>query len=199
LVSRHFIEILKGDQIVSHLIQFGTPNNGSPLPHAHAYLTMGLTYAINGLVATFPMAMPLLAINWFNKGTKVALTNMQSGSKYLARLNEYRPRTTPYSMVNGNTRFILPDPTDDEAWEAEVRFLERIFRRFNRNSLMDLAFFRAPNDIAVSVESQQTIPGEGKFDRVEVACDHMSYFVSPAGVKGLEVLLPRIFEETKSD
>jgi hypothetical protein len=53
------------------------------------------------------------------------------------------------------------------------------------------AFLFTPNDIAVSVTSIESVndvwnPSPKK---IEVACDHLSYFSSEAGVKELRTLL----------
>ena len=59
---------------------------------------------------------------------------------------------------------------------------------------MDTLLFRVPNDIAVSLDSQQKIPGPTPA-HVVVAADHLSYFTDPAAIAGFETLLPTILGE----
>lgn len=54
-------------------------------------------------------------------------------------------------------------------------------------TLADPFFLESSNDVAVSVASMASLP-QGRGHKLEprvVACDHMSYFTSSAGLTGL--------------
>ncbi len=191
LVSRCYIEQLGGNEVVDHLVQFGTPNQGSPLPGAYGLMALGLSRLANGAIALWPLSTPLVkGFQWFLNSTQEGLGDMKPGSPFLLELNKERERTIPYSMVNGNIRLI------GNAAEADKQagFFKRVLRRFNRNDIVDTLLFRVPNDIAVSLDSQQKIPGPLPA-HVVVAADHLSYFTDPAAIAGFETLLPTILGE----
>jgi hypothetical protein len=52
-------------------------------------------------------------------------------------------------------------------------------------------FFDEPNDLAVSRKSMASLPGaRGAGAFADAACDHLSYFRDPAGVRALLASLP---------
>jgi len=65
-----------------------------------------------------------------------------------------------------------------------------LFEKLNLQTVIhataSLAFFGSPNDIAADVASITGVPGFEKLDAPRVvACDHMTYFVTEAGLKAL--------------
>lgn len=189
LVSRYFIEVLRGHEVVSHLIQFGTPNGGSPYGSVAQWITPLLTYGLGAGAAYSPWLSPLLGLRWLTPKLLVTLQQMKTGSDFLKSLKARGDRrTVRYCIINGNIR-LIPD-----TGEAEAAFLARIFSRFNWRNAVDLAFFRSPTDIAVSVNSQRDIPLLTNV-AAPIGCDHLSYFTHPASIAGLEGYLPILFPE----
>ncbi|GEM_PF-6713837 len=55
------------------------------------------------------------------------------------------------------------------------------------DKVVDLPFLGEPNDIAVTVQSMKSIPDGWSVSPFiqEVACDHLTYFEHPEGLKAL--------------
>jgi len=191
LVCRSFIEMLHGRQVVSHLIQFGTPNGGSPYGNAAQWMTPLLSRALEGGAASAaaPLLPAILGLRWFVNTALATLKEMRIGSEFLKRLAKDGDRgDVRYTMINGDIR-LLPDVD-----EQTMGFFRRIVARLDYQEVLDATFFQAPTDIAVSVKSQREVPG---LDVPEdpVPSDHMSYFVTPAAIERLEGYLGDIFPE----
>jgi hypothetical protein len=185
LVSRWMIEKEDGNQMVSRLFQFGTPNQGSPLSSVYEMTTVLLTYAVNGAAFLQPYLATLrIAGKWLDK-LFVTLEQMSPSGKFLKEeLNDSTDPGVPYSIIAGNTRLI---PV--AAPEKQASLLKKVLSRFKQRGhydALDLLLFKSPNDIAVTVESIKAIPG-GESRQYppqtwEAACDHMAYFAAPAGL-----------------
>lgn len=201
LVSRWMIEHLDGGAgMVKHLFMFGTPNGGSPLPKIQDLAFTGLTLGLNGLtIATgWPLNLLGTLLNWWEKADKM-LDEMAAGSTILNGLRDSRDPKCPYTIVAGNTALI-------EAAKVktgnEPSRLERLIQRMNKYRLMDLAFLKQPNDIAVAVTSIQTVsadrnPSPNKLP--PAVCDHMSYFIIEGGLATLIAAVRDVLkEEAKS-
>jgi len=187
LVSRYYIEQLHGDKLVNNLIQFGTPNNGSPLPSYYSWAVLGITRLINGASVAKPFFAPFFqGAKWFLESTQEGLDDMKNGSTFLKDLNDPKvEKSISYHLINGNIRLI-------EKAEEEVAFFKRIMRRFNLHNILDTVFGE-PSDIAVSTKSQRHIPGV-EVDPVMVASDHLSYFTDPSSIEGFEGLMPKLLD-----
>ncbi|MBC6993542.1 caspase family protein [Neolewinella lacunae] len=187
LVSRYFIEILTGKQVVQRLFQFGTPNGGSPYGNAAQWLTPLLSRALEGGAAYQPWLAPLLGLRWFINEALDTLQEMKIGSEFLKVLNEQGDRgEVPYHLVNGDIRLI------PETRPEDLSFYQRILAKLDWKDAADSIFFQAPTDVAVAVTSQQAIPGLTKLP-TPVGSDHMSYFVNAAAIERLEAYLPEVF------
>ncbi len=196
LVSRWFIEKEGGGEMVQHLTMLGTPNAGSPWPVVQAGIFKALSFAINGLST---VAWPLQLVNGALtalEAVDVALDEMTPGSALLQQLAASEP-PIPYSLVAGNTSLV---PFDEKA-----ALRSRLEQKLGK--LTELPFFKEDNDIAVSVSSIRHVPaaqvagGEGARSHVpqvrEVACNHMAYFIDPAGLAGLSWAVNRAFAVTQ--
>ena len=184
LVSRWFIEKEGGGEIVQHLTMLGTPNAGSPWPVVQAGVFKALSFAINGLTT---VVWPLQLVNGALaalEAVDVALDEMTPGSELLKQLAESEP-PIPYSIVAGNTSLV---PFDEKA-----ALRSRLERRLSK--LTEIPFLKEDNDIAVSVSSiRQVPPSKAHAPQVrEVACNHMVYFLDPAGLAGLSWAVNRAF------
>jgi len=187
LVSRCFIEILRGKEVVSHLLQFGTPNGGSPYGNVAQWVTPLLARALAGGAAYAPYLAPLLGLRWFINNALETLKEMKIGSEFTKMLKEKGERgDVPYSLINGDIR-LLPDVS-----AADVSFFKRIVAKLDWQDLADSTLFQQPTDVAVSVASQQDIPGITGLHEA-IGSDHMSYFMTKAAIEVFEGYLPRLF------
>ena len=187
LVSRCFIEMLEGKQVVSHLLQFGTPNGGSPYGNAAQWVTPLLSTALARGAAYSPYLAPLLGLRWFVNTALATLKEMKIGSEFLTSLKtEGRRGDVPYTLINGDIR-LIPDVT-----EKDMTFLKKIMARLDWKDGIDALFFQSPTDVAVSVKSQQDIPDITGLKEA-IGSDHMSYFMNEASIALYETYLGRLF------
>ncbi len=190
LVSRCFIEMLNGKGVVSHLLQFGTPNGGSPYGNVAQWVTPMLSRALASGAAYHPYLAPLLGLRWFINNALDTLKQMKTGSEFLKMLKEEGDRgAVPYSIVNGDIR-LIPDVTPEE-----MNFYQRIVAKLDWRDALDVVFFQSPTDIAVSVKSQQDIPDLTNLPDA-IGCDHLSYFINEPAIGVLETYLPDLFGST---
>ena len=177
LVSRWFVEQEGGNQMVQHLIMLGTPNAGSPWPQVQAGITAAVSYALNGLSL---VAAPLLILHGLLQRIEVidiSLDQMQPGSDFLAEIARAKDPGIPYTVVVGNTTLI---PKDETA-SLKQKIANKLWKT------VELPFLGKPNDIAVLVDSITAIP-EGRSPAptaLPTACNHLEYFVHPAGLDSL--------------
>ncbi|TXF91627.1 hypothetical protein FUA23_00130 [Neolewinella aurantiaca] len=187
LVSRCFIEMLSGRDVVTHLLQFGTPNGGSPYGNVAQWVTPLLSRALASGAAYQPYLAPLLGLRWFINNALETLKQMKTGSDFLKMLKEEGVRgNVPYSVINGDIR-LMPDVTTED-----LNFYQRIIAKLDWRDALDAVFFMAPTDIAVSVKSQQDIPGLQNLPDA-IGSDHLSYFINESSVEVLEGYLPALF------
>lgn len=196
LVSRQFVEAtgkgLDGKTFVDHLVMLGTPNGGSPWSTAEDWVTSTSAMALNNLL---PVAWPARLLGAVLGGLERidnSLDQMKPGSPFLKAL-----RTTPapgvkYTVIAGNTSII---PSALEGLDQDASLLNRLWKSLSLkrafHGAASLALFREPNDVAVSVKSILDVPDDRlpAASRATVACDHMSYFVDPAGLTALRAAL----------
>lgn len=194
LVCRWFIEREGGDSVVQHLVMLGTPNAGSPWPTIQDWATAAIGLGLNGLTTTVWPAKVLGALITAAETIEVALDEMKPGSKLLGSLAAGSDPGIPYTVLAGNTS-VIPAATKPEAAQVRSR-IERLFGCLRLRPWLyktaSVAFFGQPNDVAVSVESISNLPTTRRqVIRREVACDHMSYFTTEAGLHALADALPR--------
>lgn len=194
LVSRYFIENEGGNQVVSRLIQVGTPNAGSAWTSVYELAMTLLTRTIQGASFLQPYLIPLSFLGKLMDELTITLKQMEIGGEFLNGLNDGTDPGIPYSIVIGNTKLISAAFS-----EQQKTLLQRMLQRFNSRNLytaLDAAVFKAANDIAVSSESIAAIKGKENRQFVPkeyiTACDHISYFVDP---KGLADLSKAVFEQ----
>lgn len=194
LVSRWFIEKLDGNQVVNHLYQLGTPNQGSPYGSLYEMATPLLANAVNGAAFVQPYVIPLRVVGKFLDKLFFTLKQMNSDSDFLKALNDGSDPGIPYTIIAGNTQLIPPAVAGPQA-----RLLQKVMARFKSRGhydALDLLLFKSPNDIAVSTEKISDIPGgaERQFPPVvlECACDHISYFGNPAGIESMAKLMLKV-------
>jgi pimeloyl-ACP methyl ester carboxylesterase len=189
LVARWFIERMKGNRVVRRLVMLGTPNAGSPWPTVCQWGTFLLTVGLNSLAPTAWTAKALSRLVPLLRPLTLDLGQMKPGSDFLRALADSPDPCVPYLLVAGDTS------KGDGFGDAEQKRLQRLLTLLTTRKILytlaDPFFLNSANDVAVSVESMASVPhGRGhELETMVVACDHMSYFTSSAGLKALEQLL----------
>ena len=196
LVSRWFIEREGGNAIANHLIMLGTPNGGSPWSTIEDWAVTLLGIGLNGL-STVTWSVPILGALMKVVGVAataleavdVSLDQMKPESKFLNNLASSPDPGIPYSIVAGNTSIIPAALASQENQPSLIKRLrEKLF-----DQVIDLAFLRQPNDIAVNVNSDRIYPPQIQ----EVGCDHMVYFYHPQGIRGLSLAIIQAWKTKK--
>jgi len=189
LVSRWFIEHEGGDKIVHSLVMLGTPNNGSPWPKLEQLALTLLAIGLNSLsVIPWPANILPQLVRAIEK-LNVTMEEMIEGSSVLEELSQSDDPHITYTIIAGNTSLstaasqLIPG-------KEKSRFVLLMQRLFSQNllpRLAGLAFFDKPNDIAVAVESIEFVPSDRspQPQLQEVACDHLTYFTTEAGLRTL--------------
>ena len=193
LVSRWFIEQEGGNQVVRRLVMLGTPNGGSPWPQVFDWATVALGLALNHLTAiAWPASVVGGLAAWIENPT-VALNEMLPTSKVLEALKQSPDPGIPYVMLAGNTSIIPAAAESSNGGKASLlaRLLTRLTSPELFHKVANPFFLDQENDVAVSVASMENIPSGRKqpFDVRPVACDHLSYFRDPEGLKALATIL----------
>lgn len=181
LVSRWYIERLGGRELVSRLIMCGTPNAGSNWSTIEDFVTGAATLAINNLTQVSWEARIVGALVTGLERIDVTLDQMKPGSGFLTKLSALGDPGVPYTVLAGNTSL---------AGAADGTAVKRLMKKV-LHSTASVAFLWQPNDIAASVTSIGSV-GAGWVHAPDVrlvACDHVSYFSSPAGIDALTSLL----------
>ena len=184
VVSRWFIEREGGKEIIQHLVIVGSPSAGVPWASLQQYATVGLTLALNGLA---PVAWPAQALSAFLTAFEkvdVTLDQLQPGSQVFQDLASSPDPSVPYTLIAGNTS-IIP-----EAVKGDDSKMARLMKTLGYD-LFSLGFSGLPNDFVVGVSSVFAIPG-GRTPaptKVEIACDHITYFTNPISLEALKQVL----------
>ncbi|BAY20216.1 peptidase C14 caspase catalytic subunit p20 (plasmid) [Anabaenopsis circularis NIES-21] len=187
LVSRWFIEQEGGNQIVQHLVMLGTPNAGSPWPAvqdmAFALLGWGLNQ-IPEMVWPAKVVADLAAKSLkFVEANDNALDQMQPDSEFFQAIANNPDPKVPYTIIAGDRS--LPTLQSQDRLK---RLMAKLFTPAINKVVDGLVFGGEPNDIAVYLASIKSVSG----DRTpspkvlpNVACDHLTYFSTKAGLKAL--------------
>lgn len=189
LVSRWFIEYLGGNKVVQQLVMLGTPNGGSPWPSVEDWVVAAIGVGMNGLTTiVWPVQALGKLMTVFEEAATVSLAQMGNDSLFLQSLAASPDPAVRYSVIAGNTSIIAAalKPQDGQG-KSRIRSL---FEKLNLQKVLhattSLAFFGTPNDIAADVASINSVPDFQMLDASrEVACDHLSYFTTEAGLRAL--------------
>ena len=177
--------------MVRRLTMLGTPNGGSPWPSVEDWATTALAVGLNGLSMVLWPASVLAGLVQAIEAVDVTLDQMVPNSGFLKDLYASPDPKVPYVMVAGDTSMI-PGATGDVERRLKLRRLLAKLR--SDRTIYDVAdhfFGRSQNDVAVSLESMGYL-AEGRISPCEVrtvACDHLSYFHNPDGLKTLATIL----------
>jgi hypothetical protein len=184
VVARWFIEREGGNQIVRHLVIVGSPSAGTPWASVQEYASVGLSLALNGLAPAFWPAKALAVFLTAFEKVDVTLDQLKPGSDVFQALAASPDPHIPYTLIAGNAG-VIP-----EALDGGDSKLSRLLKSL-RYDLSFLGFFGKPNDTTIAVESVFAVPADRAPapHRVEIACDHVSFFSSPAGLDALKQAL----------
>ncbi|MBD2342269.1 caspase family protein [Calothrix sp. FACHB-156] len=187
LVSRWFIEHEGGNQIVQHLVMLGTPNAGSPWPAVQDMAFVLLGWGLNQIPE---MAWPAKVVAdlvtkslEFVEANDHALDQMQPDSEFFQAIANNPDPQVPYTIIAGDRS--LPTLQSPDRLR---RLMDKLFSPAVNKVVDGLVFGGEPNDIAVHLASIISVKG----DRTpqpkvipNVACDHLTYFTTEAGLKAL--------------
>ncbi|NEQ26955.1 MAG: peptidase C14 caspase catalytic subunit p20, partial [Microcoleus sp. SIO2G3] len=189
LVSRWFIEKEGGDRVVQHLVMLGTPNGGSPWPTVQDWVFMALSIGLNQLSSiVWPTNVVALLLGFLEANNR-SLEQMQPNSPCLKAMSENPDPYVSYTIIAGD-RSLVPAAIQAEALQSSPlqRLMQKLFDKAV-DKVVDLAFFKQPNDIAVSLASIKNVSDNRvpppKILVPDTACDHLTYFTSKAGLKAL--------------
>ncbi|MFT5917205.1 MAG: pimeloyl-ACP methyl ester carboxylesterase [Flammeovirgaceae bacterium] len=193
LVSRWMIEKEGGDKMVQHLIQLGTPNGGSAWSDVYNWSKVAIGFVMGKVsIASVYLAPLSFLLKKASDNLFITLGQMNAKSDFYKDLNgsSYDPKI-PYTIICGNTSKI-PRMQDEEVQSMMKKIIAGIGNKAESVILNDL-IFRTENDIAVALESIKAVSEMREFPpvKIEVACDHMSYFVTDAG---LDALVKTVYE-----
>lgn len=193
LVSRWFVEREGGHRIVEKLVLLGTPNAGSPWPTVQAWATAALGLALNSLPVLGWPGSVLSSLLGAIEAADVTLDQMAPGSQLFEALDASDDPGIPYVVLAGNTS-LIPAAVAQTNGDGSVlaRLLSKLTLPNALHAATALAFFGQPNDIAVSVQSITNVNAERSPQPLvrEVACDHITYFSTVAGLQALAEALP---------
>jgi pimeloyl-ACP methyl ester carboxylesterase len=190
LVSRWFIEKEGGNKIVRRLVMVGTPNGGSPWPRVQDWATTVLAVGLNELSKVIWPATVLAGLVQAVEAVDVTLDQMVPNSDFLRDLHASPDPKVPYYLISGNTSLILSPLADEERRSKLQRLLVRLWSDQTKYKVADLFFGGSDNDIAVSIDSMKTLGAGRELLEVQtVACDHISYFRHPEGLKAFASVL----------
>jgi hypothetical protein len=123
----------------------------------------------------------------------VTLSEMHFGAAVLSELNKSPDPGIPYVMIAGKTSLNRAAVTATA--DGKSSLFARLVGRLTSPQLLHVVanpfFLGEENDVAVSVTSMRYLP-EGRVFGLSVhpvACDHLSYFREPEGLKTLAAVL----------
>lgn len=195
LVSRWFIEREGGNQVVQHLVMLGTPNAGSPWPKVQDWVFTALCLGLNQLSAVVWPTKIVAALVQFMEINDYSLDEMQPGSDFLKELAKNPDPGVRYTIISGN-RSISKGAIEIQPEKQQTSALQRLLKKAFGSAVdkvVDLAFFKQPNDIAVTLTSIKSVSGQRtpqpQILLPDIACDHLTYFTTKAGLDALAMAL----------
>jgi pimeloyl-ACP methyl ester carboxylesterase len=188
LVSRWMVErVAGGNEMVQHLFLLGTPSGGSPWPKVQQWATVALSIGLNSLApAAWPVTIVSGLLTLIEK-IDVALDEMSPGSPFLKSLAQSPDPGVPYTIVAGNTSLIEAAKPGEKAPVASSgigRLLSKVLGPTGLHDAASLAFFKRPNDVAVSVTSVHNVPEDRSAvqRKIVIPGDHFTYLTGQAGL-----------------
>ena len=180
LVSRHFIEQGGGSAVVDHLVMCGTPNGGSPFGRVGQ--ARKLLQILTGLAVNMPPLATLapalaFALNRSKRLTRT-LEQMDAGSPFLTELNGGDDPGISYTVLAGNVQH----------YRGEHGGLSsKLLTKLGGGIALEAMHGTESHDIAVALESIRHVADQRAHPtvKIDVACHHLNYFSSEAGLDAL--------------
>ncbi len=188
LVSRTFIEEEGGNQFVQHLVMLGTPNAGSPWPKIQDWAFTALGIGLNQLSTVAWPVNIIAGLLAFLATNDKASEQMKYQSDFIQSIAKNPDPNVQYTIIAGD-RSITPEALEVESANSSKikRLMEKLFGNAV-DTVVDKVFFNQANDIAVTTESIKSVSLQrNPQPRIisPVACDHLTYFTSEAGLDAL--------------
>ena len=184
LVSRTFIELQGGNEIVNHLMMFGTPNGGSEWSSVYQFATLLLSVGLNFIPTSF-LAGSIISLLSDRTNDEISQTLQQmniKSSDLIPALERSPDPHCPYTIIAGDTQL------DRELEDKAKNLLEALKRKVWKN--LEFPFKGQRNDIAVAVErifTQNVL--ENRNPAVNfvppIPCNHLVYFQDTQGLEAL--------------
>ena len=159
----------------------GTPNTGSPfgkIDSARNLTSVLTTLAMNTFPLFAPFGAGLLTVLGRSRKISPMLEQMNPKSDFIQELNAGGDPGVRYTILAGDVR-------DYE--EESDGLVARLTAKIGKGALFDAMYQDAGHDIAVASASIQGVPDPRQPEpaRRAVACHHLNYFVSDAGLAAL--------------
>ncbi len=182
LVSRWFVEKEGGAATVDHLVMCGTPNTGSPFGEIGKGRKILLALMAVGANFNPPVCAAIAGALTASAKLSGTLEQMAPGSEFITALNGAGSGAARYTILAGDIAAYQPD---DQA------FFGGLMTKISRFAPLDLLFDHSANDIAVKTHSilLDDVLGDHPATRINVACHHLNYFSSPAGLAALRAVV----------
>ncbi len=194
LVSRTFIEQEGGNQIVQHLVMLGTPNAGSPWAKIQDWAFIALGIGLNQLSTVAWPANIIAALLAFLEANDNAFDQMTIQSDFMQTIANNTDPNVKYTIIAGD-RNINDKALVESGNTSKIQRLMRKLFRSAVDTVVNQVFFKQPNDIALSVESIKSVSLDRNPQPIilsPIACDHLTYFTTKAG---LDALVQALFND----
>lgn len=182
-----------GNQVVQHLVMLGTPNGGSPWPTVQDWVFVALGIGLNQLSTIVWPTKVVSFLLGFIEANDYSLEQMQPKSPFLKAIAENPDPHVFYTIIAGD-RSIIPAAMQVESSQTSVlqRLTQNLFGKAV-DKVVDLAFFKQPNDIAASLTSIKNV-SDNRIPPTRIlvpdtTCDHLTYFTTKAGLEALAIAL----------
>lgn len=186
LVSRWFVEQEGGNRVVQRLIMLGTPNSGSPWPAVQDMAFALLGWGLNQIP---DMAWPAKVVAdlaakslTFVDANAKALNQMQPDSEFFKAISNTPDPQVDYTIIAGDRS--IPAARQQQSRRLMAKLLTPAINKV----VDDWVFGGEANDIAVSLNSIRSVSSNRSpqpKSLSNVACDHLTYFTTEAGLKAL--------------
>jgi hypothetical protein len=186
LVARSLVEQSDGAVFIDHVVMCGTPNGGSPAGRIDTVRsTISWLTGLAGpkLATLFPWVAAILVVLDRSKTLTVTLEQLSPGGELVKSLGRAADPNIRYTVIAG----------DIAACEAAGDPLpRRLAMKLGQSAALGLLFGDEPHDAFASVPSMSAVPSARQPSRTvigPVACHHLSYFSSPAGLAALKAII----------
>lgn len=195
LVARWFLEHLDGHKIVSHFIQVGSPNCGSPWASNYHMGVFSLAKLINFLPIPSTINSFLAYLGKKRKTIEVTASQLQPDSDFCKKLKLPKGKShIPYTIIAGDSS-LIPNRSPQEG-----KLIKKMLTRYTldyRKKLIKLFFHDRSDDIVTIASCHDILDGKcSDMDMVEaVGCNHFTFFNTDEGVKQLAKTLFELEEK----